>query len=353
LIGAALSFRSLVFLPVIAWLTVPRLSGLKIDVIAFVIGALTLLNAMLGTVQYSSPTDSAINYYANEEAVGGATAFEENVRAMGTFSYITGYANLAEIGSWAGLVLLCIARGRLSYVFAGWSFYVASLICALVSISRATVISVLLMLLVLILSGKQPVTNMIKAIGAVVAMLLIGYALSFNPVILRLTQTVIERHEMSEDTVEGRTLDPILQVGEAAAIAPTGLGFGTEQVAAVFVDTGTMNFRQFEYQFPRLVLETGLIGLIGFAVTCLGSLYALVKARRYVSDTRMRQVIVLSVVVIANYFYMNVAFNHIASYFAWLIVAVTMAVASDSTSFDFPERKLTTRLLPELASHSA
>ncbi len=128
IVGGLLSFRALVGLPLLTYLIIPRLAGAKIHNVAFLIGGLTVLNALLGITQYSSPADAPINFYATED-LASATAFEENVRAAGTFSYITGYSNLAIVGAWAGLSLLCLARGRLSYIVGGWGAYVASLLC--------------------------------------------------------------------------------------------------------------------------------------------------------------------------------------------------------------------------------
>src|SRR2546430_11639286 len=164
IVGAVLSFRSLIALPLLAYLAIPRLVGAKIDNVAFVIGGLTVLNALLGIAQNSSAVDSPINYYASETI--GAVAYEENVRAAGTFSYITGYANLAMAGSWAGLSLLCLARGRFLYILSGWAVYLASLTCALVSISRGTVIISLASLIVLGISGRNAFENLAKGIAA-------------------------------------------------------------------------------------------------------------------------------------------------------------------------------------------
>ena len=89
-----------------------------------------------------------------------------------------------------------------------------------------------------------------------------------------------------------------------------------------------MSFARFESQFARLVMETGLIGLVGFLVICAGILYLLFQKRRELHDEGLRRIFVLSAFIIASYFYINVAFNHIASYFAWVIVTVTLASAS-------------------------
>jgi O-antigen ligase len=291
------------------------------------IGGLTILNALIGIKQYSSPVDSAINIYAAENPVG-AVSFEENVRAAGTFSYITGYANLATVGAWAGTSLLCLARGRLRYIISGWAFYIASLVCALVSISRGTVLIVLGSLAVFAISGREPIANLLKGIVAGTILFAMGYALSFNPFVARLSDTVIERHESADDTIEGRTVGPLLEGGLAMELAPAGAGFGTEQVAGVYAETGIMSFGRFESQFARLVVETGLLGLIGFLVTSAGTIYVLLRARKSVSDEGLRRVFVLSAFLVASFFFTNVAFNHFASYFAWMIVAVTLAAAS-------------------------
>src|SRR5260370_36811117 len=79
IVGAVLSSRSLVGLPLLAYLVIPRLAGAKIGNVAFLIGGLTVLNAVLGITQYSSSPDAPINFYATED-LASATAFEENVR---------------------------------------------------------------------------------------------------------------------------------------------------------------------------------------------------------------------------------------------------------------------------------
>jgi hypothetical protein len=330
IVGAVLSFRSLIGLPLLAYLAIPRLAGAKIDHVAFLIGGLTVLNALLGITQYSSPTDAPINYYATEDLVS-ATAFGESVRAAGTFSYITGYSNLATVGAWAGLSLLCLARGRLYYVVGGWGAFIASLLCALVSISRGTVLTVLAMLIVLAVSGRHAVSNLMKGLAALIAVVTIGYIFNLNSIMVKLSDTVVARNEISDDTIEGRTVEPFLEAGLAAEIAPLGSGFGTEQVAGVYAETGMMSMRRVESQFARLVIETGLVGLLGFLVTCVGTLYVLFQVRQMVTDEGLRRILVLSAFLVASFFFTNVVFNHFASFFTWIIVAITLASVSQPT----------------------
>lgn len=116
-VGAVLSVRSLFLLPFCALLAVPRLRHVSLTRIALLIGALTLLNAALGTLQYSSPKDDPINYYASKQYE--AVMFEESVRAMGTFPYITGFGTLAMVGAWAGTVLMSHGHRRRWFFGAG------------------------------------------------------------------------------------------------------------------------------------------------------------------------------------------------------------------------------------------
>ncbi len=329
IVGGLLSFRALVGLPLLTYLIIPRLAGAKIHNVAFLIGGLTVLNALLGITQYSSPGDAPINFYATED-LASATAFEENVRAAGTFSYITGYSNLAVVGAWAGLSLLCLARGRLSYIVGGWGAYVASLLCALVSISRGTVLTVLAALVALAISGRHALGNLMKGLATLIVAVAIGYVFNLNSVVVKLSDTVIARHKISDDTIEGRTVGPFLEAGLATEIAPLGSGFGTEQVAGVYAETGVMSMRRFESQFARLVVETGLVGLLGFLMTCAGTLYVLFRVRQTVIDEGLRRVFVLGAFVVGSFFFTNVVFNHFASFFAWVIVAITLASASQA-----------------------
>jgi hypothetical protein len=331
-VGAILSFRSLIFLPAFAYLAIPRLQNLKLERLAVLLGVLTLANAALGTLQYSSLVDAPLNFYANEKA-NAAVAYDENVRAMGTFSYITGFGNLAAVGAWAGLILLGRANSS-RFHLVGWISYLAALWCSLLAISRATVILVVLIFLLWLITGEHPLKNVIYGLSAIVILAWIVYAINVDPVIEKVTQTVLERHETAGDTIEDRTIDPIIEISTAAQLAPLGQGFGTEQIGGVFADYGVTSFRTFENQFPRIVLEAGVLGLLGFFVTCIGTIYFLFITRRTVSDPDMRRTIVLTMFLLGSLFYINVAFNHVASFFAWVIIAAVLAVARPLRSDD-------------------
>jgi hypothetical protein len=326
-VGAVLSTRALILLPLVAYLALPRLGGIKLEGVALLIGLLTLANAVLGIMQYHATPDALINHYATD-TFQLAAEFGGNVRAAGTFSYITGYGNMATVGAWAGLSLLCLAAGRIRYVLAGWAIYMAALVCALVSISRGTALIVLLSFVVFVLSGRHGLANLLKAGVALSLIFLLAYSANLTSRFASLGDKVLERMDAANDTFQGRALGPITDIGLAFEIAPIGRGFGTEQVAGVYAETGVMDFRNFEDQFPRIIMETGILGFAGFIVTCIGALGTLFSARNDCLIEGYRRVCVLSMFLIGTLFFTNVAFNHTASFFVWCIFAVTIAAVS-------------------------
>jgi hypothetical protein len=327
LVGAVLSARALFFLPLIAYLALPRLGGIKLEGVALLIGLFTIANAGLGLLQYHASPDALINHYATE-AGSPADMFQGNVRAAGTFSYITGYGNMASVGAWAGLTLLCLAAGRIQYVMAGWAIYLAALLCGLASISRATVLLVGATFIVFVLSGRQGLANLFKAGAGLTVIFLVAYSVNLSSKFTALSDKLLQRSEMAGDSFGERTLNPISEIGDAFETAPMGGGFGMQQVGGVYAETGIMAFRSWENQFPRLVIETGILGLAGFFVTCIGALGALFTARNSCPTEGLRRVCALTIFLFSSLFFTNVAFNHTASFFAWSIFAVTIAAVS-------------------------
>jgi O-antigen ligase/polysaccharide polymerase Wzy-like membrane protein len=278
-------------------------------------------------MQYHAAPTALINRYASD-TLGPADMFQGVVRAAGTFSYLTGYGNMATVGAWAGLSLLCLAAGRIRYVIAGWAIYLAALICGLVSISRATVLAVGLSFVIFVLSGRHGLANLMKAGIALILVFLLSYASNLTSKFTTLADKVMERNDMAGDTFGERTMDPIREIGVAFDIAPMGGGFGTQQVGGVYAETGLMKFRNFENQFPRVILETGILGLAGFFITWMGLLVCMFNARNALLTEGLRRVCVLSIFLVSYLFFTNVAFNHTASFFAYWIFAVTIAATS-------------------------
>jgi hypothetical protein len=323
-VGAALSVRSLFFLPLCALLAIPRLQRVNLPRLALLIGALTLLNAGLGTLQYSSPRDDPINYYASKQYE--TVMFEESVRAMGTFPYITGFGTLAMVGAWAGTVLMSYGELRRWQFGAGVVTAMAALWCALLSISRGPTIIVIAILIAWLLSSRKVFQNLLRLSIFVVLLAVLLFALGRFALLERASDTLLARNEAAED-IEQRLTPPVAEVMELVGVVPLGAGFGSEQVGGVFAETGVMSFRQFESQFSRVIMETGALGLIGFLIVCAGLLVTLYRAQRDTEDPALRRSIITGWVLIAWLLYGNVIFDHVASFFVWSIAAVLLARA--------------------------
>jgi hypothetical protein len=325
-VGGFLTFRSLFLLPVLALFCIPRLQGIKIERLALLLGFLTLVNAALGSIQYARPREDPINYYASKQYE--TVVFEENVRAMGTFPYITGFSTLAMVGAWAGLVLLNHSLERRRYLWMGLLIYFAALWCALLSISRGPTIIILALFVVWLCSARRVIENLVR-VGAIVAavVLLLIFSGRFS-IIQRASDVLMARTAAADDTLSQRLLSPLNETAQAFSEVPFGAGFGSEQVGGMFIDTGVMSFRTLEGQFPRLIVETGILGVAGFIVVGLGLLKSLYEAKIAAFRESMRRTILITIVLVGTLFYTNVIFDHVASFFAWAISAAVLGSSS-------------------------
>ncbi len=247
---------------------------------------------------------------------------------MGTFPYITGFTTMAIVGAWAGLVLLSHTPERKRYLWMGLLVYAAALWCALLSISRGPTIIILGLFIVWLFSARRVVENLVR-VGAVIAglALTLVFAGRFS-VIQNASDVLMARTEAADDTIEQRVLFPLNDVLEVSSAAPFGAGFGSEQVGGMFIDTGTMSFRSFEGQFPRIIIEAGVLGVVGFIAVCLGLLKSLYDTKLSAPSEAMRRTIVVTIFLVAVLFYGNVIFDHVASFFVWAISAAVLGSAS-------------------------
>jgi O-antigen ligase len=325
-VGAALSSRSLFFLPLCALLLVPRLRRVSLTRVALLIGFLTLVNAGLGTLQYSSPKNAAINYYASKQYE--AVMFEESVRAMGTFPYITGFGTLAMVGAWAGTVLMSFGERRRWHFAAGVFTALSALWCGLLSISRGPTIIVIAILAAWFLSSRNLLQNLLRVAIFCALLATVLFALGRVALFHRASDTLLARNEAAAD-IEQRLTPPFEEVLQLVNLVPLGAGFGSEQVGGVFAETGVMSFRRFESQLSRITVETGAVGLLGFITICGGLVATLYRARRAAFDPALRSAMLTGLVLIGFLLYSNVVFDHVASFFAWSIAALLLARAED------------------------
>jgi hypothetical protein len=321
-VGAVLTLRATIVLPVMAMLAAPRLARVEVDRIAWLIAICTVVNFGVGGVQSALPPDHFLNTYSDSTLA--VVAVGESVRASGTFSYITGLGVMSGFGVWAGMTLLSNSR-RLGF-WLGATTIVAAFGCGLVSISRGPIVVGVLMLTFWTISSGILRRRGLLAASVAVGLAALLLASGVSDLLQQYTTTIVERHMVAqeEESLADRTINPLLSTFDVAKEVPFGSGLGTEQVAAVWSATGTANFANLEAPWPRLVLETGILGMVGFAVTCVGALLTLWLAAKTACCAGRRSVAIATLVLAASFFLTDVIYNHISSGMLWPIIAMAL-----------------------------
>lgn len=325
LVGAALTLRAVILLPLLAFYAVPRISrnkGISLQSVAWLIALLTIVNFGLGTFQNSLPADHILNRYAADTSE--ITEVTSGVRATGTFSYITGLSVISTVGIWAGLMLISFRR-NLWYQLFGLAVIASGFGCGLVSVSRGPILAGVGIVTVWMLSsGALSLLNFRSLIAGTMFFALVVF-FGLNTTFYKLQEGLIERHETSDDTLEGRTLGQLDEALEAMNHAPIGSGLGTEQIGGNYYKSGTMEFTTYESQLPRLVLETGIVGFAGFLLVNAGAILALQAAKRETATRSWKSVLFATQLMLLPLFYINVVFNHTASAFVWIIFTAVLS----------------------------
>jgi len=322
--GTVLTLRALLFLPVVALLAARRIQGISLRSVSCFVGLLTLLNFPLGLMQNHLPPDHLINRYVTDTAE--ITAATMGVRATGTFSYITGMAIISVVGIWAGIVYMSLAATVRQQMF-GWMILAAGVGCGLASVSRGPILIGSFMIAVwLIFSGDWAAKKSHSVIAGIL-LLAIVLALNLTTTFSQLGQGLLERVETSEDTAHERSLGQFEEALMAIEMAPFGNGLGTEQVGRYHFSQGEMANTTFESQLARLVMETGVMGLLGFVVVGIGALLALQVAKACSVIPGEKAALLMTQLLLLSMFLTNVVFNHVASAFVWMIFTAALAAS--------------------------
>jgi hypothetical protein len=337
-VGAALTMRATVVLPFLALLAIPRLRGLPLRWVGWLLALFTILNFVLGVVQNRLPSDHVLNRYAADTEV--IVAVESGVRATGTFSYITGLTVLASVGIWAGMTLLSLATNQWQRV-GGWASIAAGVGCGLVSVSRAPTVIAIVVVSFWVLFSRASISVLARsmAAGAILAGTLVVFEVV--PIFSQLGAALRERHVEAGDTFRDRAFGQFAETGMVLNTAPFGMGLGTEQVGGNFAASGTMAFTSFESQMPRIAMETGVLGLLGFLVICAGAIIALQAAKREASSDGVKAMLLATQLLLLPTFYTNIIFNHTASAFVWMLFAAVLGACAGSTATSY--QKVTAR----------
>ena len=296
-----------------------------------------MVNFSLAIVQNRLPGDHFLNKYATE--MENVVELDSGVRATGTFSYISGLGVMSGVGVWAGLALLSLSRRPWEQV-GGYVALAAGLGCGLASVSRGPVVIDLAMVVVWMVASRVGHRLIGRSVLAVVLVAGLAWGIGSVATFSRLGQDLLKRNEQAGDTIQERAFGQLAEAGEAIESEVQGRGLGTEQVGGNYARSGEMTFTTYESQLPRIVLETGVAGLVGFLVICGGALWALQRARREASAREENAMLLATQLLLLPMFYSNIIFNHTTSAFVWMIFAVVLAnVAPRAATTKQPSRE--------------
>jgi len=323
-VGAILTLRAVIVLPVIAWLVIDRLEGFSLNWALWLLALFTLINFPLSVEQNSLPADHILNRYAADTDEKDIAVVKSGVRATGTFAYLTGLGALSSVGIWTGLALMSQVKKTWQYVLV-WLVIAAGFGCGLAAVSRAPVYIGLAMVGIW---SCFSIHNLLIAwrglIVGVVCVVLAGI-FGLSEIFQNLVQGFFDRLDTVDDTAQGRSVGQIQELFDVLTKFPLGHGFGSEQIAGQFFSTGTAAFNNYENQLPRLAMETGFIGVVGYVVICGGAIVALQSAKQAARSESARSVLLATQILLVPFFYANLIYNHIASSFVWIIFATVMA----------------------------
>jgi hypothetical protein len=336
LVGAVLTIRALIVLPVAAILIASRLPQSALWSVITAISVMAAANVPLSIAQFYSSPHSFINKYERESKYGAAVIhFTNNVRATGTFSFLTGLGIFAVLSVSVGLAALGAARSKRE-VKIGYIAIAAGLICGGATASRSVAIGVVAMLVVwAVLSKKRSRQLWTFIVLAGVAYGGLALAGKFSAV-ADVMGAVVKRQNTASDTFAERFSAPFMEALQAVSEVPLGQGLGTEQVAGNYM-RGVIGFTTYETEFPRVVMECGIIGFLGYALIHLSTIYEIFRLRQQSTSDAAKSVYLAVVLALGVWLMGGVVFNHVSSFFFWALVACVMAASQPATAAAAPQ----------------
>jgi 4-amino-4-deoxy-L-arabinose transferase-like glycosyltransferase len=349
-VGALLTTRGVVLLPILVWLTVPRLAGVPLRWVLWMLTAFTTLNFALGVEQNRLPSDHILNRYADADMQ--VVVLETGVRATGTFAYIAGLGVISAVGIWAGMAFMTLARNQRERVGA-WVALATGFGCGLASISRGPIMIGAAMVGGWLLVSRDRISLIARGLVMGAFCLIVAMAMGLTNTFSYLGQGLMERHAEANDSFNERAFGQFDETVDAVGLFPLGHGFGSEQIGGQYYSTGEAGFNHFENAWPRMTMETGVVGLIGYLVIFAGTILSLQAAKQAVPNNVKPMLLATQLFLLPFFFYGGVIFNHTASAFTWLILAAVLAATEISMPGNAETQSQTSELGMEARNEKA
>lgn len=313
LVGATLSLKSAVLMPVFACLAGRAVKLRQFWPAVYVFAFCILSNVPLAILQFYSDQSAFINCYVggSNDSVA-ATGFSSNVRATGTFSYLSGLGFASVLSMGVGVAVVRISGGSTLRFAIGVSLVFSAILLSLATVSRGPVFIVFGILALALCR------SIVGIFGSVVvfSFLLVFFSedrldLSGESDWLTIVSSIVTRTKGADGIVD-RLVQPWSDLYSVISDSPFGNGLGEGQSATRAFGSAAV----VESDLARIVYEVGIIGLIGYLLIYYGAVYVLiVVAKRSSRDSAsiIRGLALLSLLVL----YTGVFFNHVSNAIFW------------------------------------
>jgi len=279
----------LLYMP-LAWLLPNYLSRFSLVRLrrGIVIFVLTLIPmALLATIQFRLPQDAVVNKYATGTSSDVALFGEEkNVRATGTFSFISGFTDFVNfagaltagllIGSTAGTVLI-----PFTMICAFW--------CAICSGSRLSAVWLVAQMIVTILLSMSDL-RIRRGMRLIIILLVVGYGLGVLGARFGTTAAFQQRAETAGDTwqrVQGTLQRPLHSLMVTSAFGE-GLGTTYQQLLVHSVLITSALERYDEVADDRFMIELGFAGMLVELIWRVGAVWICFRFFRRAQNPQIR-----------------------------------------------------------------
>jgi hypothetical protein len=255
------------WLPMFIYVKDPN--SFKIEKLIPLLIIICFAQVVLGSIQSTLPPDAWLNKYATTEGEGIADALVGNaVRVSGTFSYISGYGSFMLFYTLLDCVLIKIRYQPFVLIpFIAIGYY-----GCLISGSRGTTYSYLIIIGMFILTSVNIKANAKLIGGALMVVIVIGFLnfilqdpLNIYQKFSESANNFEERETGASDNTNGRVigaLDELIYLEFEHDLVGVGLGSTYQGANALFGYNRNLNGQFFETEFKRIVLEGGYILLI-------------------------------------------------------------------------------------------
>jgi hypothetical protein len=329
-IGVLLSVRAYLIIPICAYLAASLIRGFAdIERCALVVAIASIGVAALGLLQTRLSPNHFLNRY-DTGTEGSSVVFKlGQVRAVGTFAYITGMGMMAGAAAWAGAVLALPTPGRRPWIQAiGMGGIAAGFVCSATSMSRTGLLLWGFTVVGACVLYFRPGQVLGLALAAMLAIPFLGgddgggedFGGRKEKSLTSGLMTRLEEGNVFSDRANYVWTNLILGLTND----PLGAGLGQGQQGA---GATARNRGGYESEFGRIAFEIGPIGLLAVLFMRLSTCRRLWQGLSRELDNSTRIVVAASIPYFVAMVFVGMAFNHTGSSFAWAIACLGLAAA--------------------------